>query len=418
MSRRTVTRSCRARLTGVLTATVMSVLAGCSTLRSDEGEDRLRADAEVVSVDAPAAAVVGTPLELTIVGKGAGTVLVDVTDPFATSTFAVELLDGDAVFSVPTALTSMSGVLGFSVRGASSEADTSTMLSPESRTEDIALHVGPRTIVAGGNDVTMAVAIAVDRFGNPVPDGVQLDFTTIDNDGSSGDTSTTSTSTVTHGVVWDALRSDDVAGPVDVFAGDSGATSGRDRFVEVPGAAIAPDVTTSNGDVEPLVADGRSVFTIRTTTITDRFGNVIPDGHLARLAVDGPDGSGRLTAKTIDGVARFDVVSPARPGPITFTASIDGDVGRPLELIAEAGVSTLPVEVASSDGRLGISIGPVLDERGAVVEDGTVARVRLGAAVAEVTLKGGTATIEVDVTEVVDAVEVDVLGIVERLELS
>jgi hypothetical protein len=107
--------------------------------------------------------------------------------------------------------------------------------------------------------------------------------------------------------------------------------------------------------------------------LADTNGNQLIDGRLVRVQTVGPDGLGQLTARTIDGVARFDLVAPSRPGVVTLTAAVDGLTGLPTELTYAAAISELPIVVSREGGVVSVAVGPVRDAAGAVVVDGTVA---------------------------------------------
>ena len=395
---------------GIFGAFGMTSMAAC-------GAGESASNAMVEAIEVPEVISAGADLEVVVTGSGDGRVELDVVDAFATSTFELYFVDGAAAFDIPDPLTTLSGTVRFRARGSdASTAGASTEILPANDAARIDVHVGPRSVVADGADQTMSVAIAADRFGNPVTEGSPIEFTMVDDDGT---IAVAARVAVENGLAVHLLPTDTVAGSVDVFAtADSSIASRRVNYEEVPGPAA--DVRLALPALGPAWhADGRTVLEVRTEPIADRFGNLLPDGHLVRLAVESPDGAGRLTAKTIDGVARFDVVTPARPGTITLAASADGTVGDSIEFEALPAVSRLPVSVSTDGAALDVRVGPVLDAAGAVVVDGTVVSVNLAERSVQAMLFDGVATISLDERAAASgsALAVEVLGVTERLEL-
>lgn len=395
---------------GVLGVFGVAGLAAC-------GAGDSAASAAVERIEVPETISAGDHLGVVVTGAGDGPVELDVIDAFATSTFELSLVDGAVAFDVPEQLTTLSGGVQFRARGAdASAASASTKILPAGDATRIDVHVGPRSVVADGADQTMGVAIAADLFGNPVAEDSPIEFTTVDADGT---IAVAARVAVENGLAVHLLSTDTVAGSVDVFAtAESSVASQRVGYDEVPG--LAADVALTPPAAEAAwLADGRTVHEVRTEPIADGFGNLLPDGHLVRLAVEGPDGSGRLTAKTIGGIARFDVVAPARPGAITLVLSVDGAVSDLLELEALAAISRMPVSVSSDGGTFDVRVGPVLDAAGAVVVDGTAVSANLDDERVDSLLFGGVATISLDDSGGASgsALAVEVLGVIERLEL-
>ncbi len=165
-----------------------------------------------------------------------------------------------------------------------------------------------------------------------------------------------------------------------------------------------------------LVADGRQLIDVSTSVITDRFGNRLPDGHLVQLRTDGPDGLGIATSTTIDGVARFRLLAPSRPGVVSIAATVGQVTSEPIDLDFGAAVSVIPADVErNADGSGVVSVGPVLDELGAVVADGTPVIVAISGSdeAIEVPLRNGRVTVEV--ARLGDVVDVEVLGVIRTV---
>jgi len=370
--------------------------------------------ASVVQITAPASVPAGSDIHVVATTTAPGPVQLAVVDAFA-----VTMLDGRADqsaarFVVDGALTRLAGKITFYALGPDgSEVTAATTITPAVAASPVGITVGPRTVVADGQDRTMAVAIAADRYGNPLEDGTPVVFNIHD-----GSLSTLGT-TVDHSVAGVFVGSDTVAGRVDVFAALPDGPTGEIRsprvgYHEVAGSPAAVVLFVDPTDRADTRADGRSLIELRTLPIEDRYGNSMPDGYLVRLAVDGPEGRGTLTSTTIDGIARFVLQAPGRPGTIELRADTGGVGSEPLTLQFSSAISQLPVETTSRDPGLVVEIGPVLDHGGAVVPDGTEAHVTgsspdRGAEESTVELVSGRATVVLDHTPI-GTLTVTVLG--------
>ena len=99
---------------------------------------------------------------------------------------------------------------------------------------------------------------------------------------------------------------------------------------------------------------------------------------------------------------------------MSISATVDGITGGTTELTFDAAISSIPVEVGrdDSDGVL-VEVGPVLDDLGAVVTNGTPVTATIGTRIdpIEVPLLNGVAVIDagplVPGTEII----IEVLGV-------
>jgi hypothetical protein len=404
---------------GLLLAAVLVVLiAACSA-------DEVPATSEVMAIAVPDGIGAGEEITVTVDAVGSGDVRLDVIDAFATTTLtrtvatnAVESID----IAVPAYLTRVSGVVTFRAHGAvGDDISSSTVVVPARVSDPLDIVVGPRTVVADGADETMAVAFATDRFGNPLLDGTELMMTLVDEFTGVRVVE----SRIDGGLAAQLIGSRIVAQRVEVFARtvDGSVASRRVAFHEVPAPAADVSLVAVLDREDPLVADGRSRIEVQTVRLADANGNQLIDGRLVRVQAVGPDGLGQLTARTIDGVARFDLVAPSRPGVVTLTAAVDGLTGLPTELTYAAAISELPIAVSREGDVVSVAVGPIRDAAGAVVVDGTVAVATItGVApdadvrtAVDIQLLDGRGIANFDVSEALDAdsgeLTVTVLGV-------
>ncbi|MFK8022844.1 MAG: hypothetical protein AB8G26_02665 [Ilumatobacter sp.] len=390
--------------------------AGCSTTQP-------AATSSVTSIAVSERSTAGDSVEVSVGVDGDGTVSLEIVDAYVRTKLSADAAsgsDGVVTFEIPGPITQSTGLLTLTASGATGESMAAAiMIDPAPLSDPLEVVVGPRTVVADGADETMAVVFATDRFGNPLPDGSGLDLRLVDEQGET----TVLDVIVDGGVAGRRIGSGTVAQSVDVFATDATDSAGaiasrRVDFDEVPGVGV--DVVVSVVGTTPS-ADGRSIVALRTSTIADRFDNVVPDGRLVSLRTNGPDGIAQLSARTISGVASFSMSAPSRAGVVVVTPVVDGVVGSGVEIEFATAVTDLPVDIDAAAAR--VSIGPVLDAVGAVVVDGTLAEVRLvhdDVVVwrGDVQLIDGRGVVDADIDVVetgVDVADVEVLG--ERREI-
>jgi hypothetical protein len=352
----------------MLAVVVALLIVACSP-------DEVPETSEVTAIAVPDGTIAGEEITVTVDALGIGDVRVDVIDAFATTTLTLTVATSivkSIDIAIPAYLTRSSGVVTFRAHGAvGDDISSSTVVVPAQVADPLDIVVGPRTVVADGADETMAVAFATDRFGNPLLDGTQLNMTLVDEFTGVRVVE----SRIDGGLAAQLIGSRIVAQRVEVFAStvDSLVASRRVVFHEVPAPAADVSLVTVLDSKDPLVADGRSRIEVRTVRLADANGNELIDGRLVRVQTVGPDGLGQLTARTIDGAARFELVAPSRPGVVTLTAAVDGLTGSPIELTYTSAVSELPIVVSRDGDFVSVAVGPVRDAAGAVVVDGTVA---------------------------------------------
>ncbi|MBT8241201.1 MAG: hypothetical protein KJN63_08240 [Acidimicrobiia bacterium] len=316
------------------------------------------------SVEAPNTIVAGNSLDLDLSLEEAGHVEVVAISAASVHVFTPQLRAGRSVWTVPEAVTRTAGRL--TVRVADQESDVRVLPArPAAFTEVL---VGPRTIVADGNDHSLAVVAPRDVYGNALPDETSVAFHRLMSQTDQVDYERD----VGRSLAWVKLGAGTVARENSVWA-TLGETSGVPAVVnEVPGAASAVDLDLAETSV---VADGRMVIELGTEVVVDDFGNVLPDGVAGVFSLD----TGALTtvvpATVQRGRLRAFWTVPDEPAVITVTASVNGKTSVPGTLTAISGVQPFETKGQSSpDGYL-ITVGPLRTPSGALVADGTEANI-------------------------------------------
>ncbi len=346
-----------------------------------------------LSVQAPTSIVAGDPLALDLNLAAAGTVKIVALSAGSAHVFTPELPEGHSAWTVPEAVTRTAGRL--TVHVADQQFDVSIL--PGRPTGFSEVLVGPRTIVADGDDHALAVAAPRDVYGNALPDRTAVGFQRLTTTNDRVDYQRS----VERSLAWVELEAGTVAGENSVWV-TLGEVSGVPALLnEVPGVVTAVELDLGTTSV---VADGRQVIELATAELVDAFGNQLPDGIAGVFKLD----SGALTtvvpATVQRGRLRAFWTVPDRPAVLDVTASVNGKTSASSTLTAASGVQHFEAWGQLSPDGYVITIGPLRSPSGALVADGTEAII----GGRSTTTTDGMATAVVQPTP--DAVPITVLG--------
>lgn len=350
-------------------ASLVLVVAGVSTTSTS---DAVVSSDGRARIQAPEAIDAGTGFDVEVlVPSGVGAVQLSLLDAFGVTTLHGEAGGGSVSFRVPPVDTTVAGLMTLVAAG---EGLTRTMaevaVRPAGPAGPIVPLIGPRSIVADGADFTMVAVLPEDRFGNPLSDGTPLEVVRRLPDGQAQ----VETIRVDHHVARTRLVAGTRAGEDLVTVGADGVAGPERPFTEVAGLPVAFGLERDPTDPVQPEADGRTLVTVRTEVLIDRFANVVPDGTMVEFRLAGPDGQASLQGVTVGGRSAVWVQAPTRPGPLRVRAWVSDRPSAPLTIGFGAAVSTLPARARVVDGVLTVVVGPVLGRRGGFVADGTVVR--------------------------------------------
>lgn len=366
------------------------------------GELTIEAPSEIDAGDGFEATVSGLNIEVAdgqVVEERSVTLLVD--SGYELRQFDAPV-DGDAhTFEVPSINGAASGVMTLTaIEGLRTGAANVTIVAGEA-SDPLELFLGPRTIEATGDAATMAVVLAMDRYGNPVPDGTPVTFTV-----TRPDLAVASGEAPVEGLIsWARINSGTLAGRSKLAVTVDEAGGKELDFLEIAGTPESFSVFTVD---PPVRADGRSLIRVRTTQIVDEFGNALPDGIDVFADMTGATGVRRLKSETIKGVAEFAIEAPSRPGEASVVVKASGTASDPLILEFEAMVTEMPVDVVTDLDGMVISVGPVFSTLGAYVPDGTFVEVESEFGPAQYPTFNGEVSITLPLST--EPVELELLG--------
>ncbi|MBK8047432.1 MAG: hypothetical protein IPK16_10115 [Anaerolineales bacterium] len=121
-------------------------------------------------------------------------------------------------------------------------------------------------------------------------------------------------------------------------------------------------------------ADGRTLITLDTGLLQDRYGNRLMDGMLVTFVVSGEDGERRtLPTTTLDGHAMLRMRAPKTPTAQTVVATLGEQVSEPLTLhfSPEAAFAPFALTASTTEGAVAFVAGPILGPLGQLVADDT-----------------------------------------------
>ncbi|MEV4639871.1 hypothetical protein AB0J80_21240 [Actinoplanes sp. NPDC049548] len=310
------------------------------------------------------------PVKVAVRGAppGAAVSLVSVGSIGAVSVDAVADRDG-ATFELSDDTTRWAGTVTLIARSGNSVATGTLTVAPGPVVGPALAAVGPRSVVADGTDTSMVVTVPTDRYGNAAPDGTRVDVIR----GRAGAGERRTELRMDGLLAYGLLRSGTTAASGEVRVGVGSVSGPTVSLDEVAGPPV-PFTLQVAGAVPD--ADGRSLLTVRTSVLRDRFGNVQPDGTEVNLRWEDPAGGSEADGYTVRGVAQFAIEAPGAPTTIALRGTCRGaPTARPLKVRFRAVRPTITLTARRNPKGIGVVVGPVRGSLGALVADGTPAAV-------------------------------------------
>ncbi len=338
-----------------------------------------------IEVEGPETVDAGDDWALTISGVEPGSPVTAVIDTgYGLRSLTATPDSSTLELAVPADEGPSSGTVVATVSQADRVTTTTVEIAPGPVVGPIDVYLGPRTVIADAEHVVMIVAVPEDRFGNPVSAGTPVDFTT-----TRPNLVTEEKRYETAGLLaWYEVFSRTVTGRTRIATQSEEAVAPERSFLEVAGLPVTYGLEL----LDPVIpADGQTLLTIRTDVLTDRFGNVLPDGTVAVLDAEGVTGNRRINSQTVDGRVEFTLEVPNRPGNVTVVATASGVQSLPLEMSFESAVASMDAEIEVLEDRTLVRVGPITSVRGSFVPEGTTAVVTAA--------DGTTVTVELSLGE-------------------
>lgn len=323
-------------------------------------------------VDAPAAAQVGEEVLVSVgpVDVPDGTqVHLTAVGSYGPHVYRTTFYDGIAHFMLPAEDTRASGIVTLIASAGQARGQTGLTLLPGPPVEPVTPLVGARSIVADGEHWSMAVVVPFDAYGNPVAEGTPVRLRALHPGGVQEERE----ATIRHLLAWIRVYSTRRAGRTSITAQTRMAHGPEAILLEIAGWPVPFHLSS---EAEAVPADGQQLVIVRTDTIRDRYGNVVPDGTLITLVAETPEGKRRvIPAYTLHGVAEVPLQAPRQPGILKIWGTVYGVESEPLELVftpgPAIGVFPLHVSVDAEEKSVRLDAGPMLGALEQYVPDGT-----------------------------------------------
>ncbi len=328
-----------------------------------------------LALDAPAQAQVGEPVQVRVgpVSAPDGTTVTFMAlGSYGPRIIHAPLAAGFVTFNVESEATRRSGTMTLVATVGNARGTAELTLQPGPPVGPLTPLVGSRSIPVGGEHWSMAVVVPFDRLDNPVADGTPITFRAQHPDGSLEE----KVVPTRHLLAWERIYSGTEAGTTRIAVSAAGAHGPEETLLEF---ATLPVSITLTAEPPTLPANGQDLMMLRTDTLRDQLGNVLPDGTLVTFVVEEPDREPRrIPAYTVAGRAEVPLQAPAQPGAATVRAVIENVTSESLVVTFTPGpaINTFPVtaDVDVTTGGLLLTAGPLLGQLEQYVPDGTPVR--------------------------------------------
>ena len=191
-------------------------------------------------------------------------------------------------------------------------------IAPESiAISPIESYVGPPVVVAGGEDFSMMVAVPTDRWDNMIPNETEIVISEM----FQGDLQTHN-EVISNRIAWKRVFSPNLSGKINLAA-TMGSVATKQKTVEVK-SQVAEAFSIEVSKIH-VYADGNEMLTLKTSPITDRFGNLLTDGTSVQFKVTTSDQMiATSSGATINGIAQTKFLHPEAPSQWTIQGFVQG----------------------------------------------------------------------------------------------
>ncbi len=239
-------------------------------------------------------------------------------------------------------------------------------IAPEEAAK-VEVYAGPPQLLAGENDFSMLVALPIDRYDNPLPNGdtiwVKHQF---------GNQISEENLVVQNSIGWMRIFSHTKTGRIQAMAR---AGEGTSKEVSLHVFANKPEPFEIRYSRPHDFADGNALLQLETGILKDAYGNTVSNGTHLRFHIKSSLGTNwQVNASTIHGIAQAQVLYPDEPQTWVLRAEVPG-IAKSNELTLKFGLGVADYAI-TQEGRQ-LLIGPITGHLGQEVAEGTRVNIAL-----------------------------------------
>lgn len=277
---------------------------------------------------------------------------------------------GQIQFQIPKLISNKAGLISLTLSDHSIIYwQGETYISPDTKSKSsIEAYCGPKHLLTGRDDFSMAIASVLDTHDNPYVDGTKIDFGTLINQKYVVD------SIAVQGLVaYKRIYAPNTNGYGSIAVGYNALSHSEFR---VDFYSNDPEDFNISVHRQHQYADGNQLIEFETSQLHDASANDIGNGTLVYFSIE--DSKGRKTSLTtpiINGMGRFSIPAPNYPTTWRVNAEIPyyAKSNNSLSLEFKASITDIPVEL--NDYKL--KVGPVNGFMGQWAKDGTALTITL-----------------------------------------
>lgn len=283
---------------------------------------------------------------------------------WGTTGIAPEEEGDDLSFLLPQNLSQKSGTVDWKLLGKNQilAMGSLSILPGKQESNTMETYLGPTSIFANTEDHAIIVALPQDQWGNPLPDGLEVQLNQ-----TYANTQQSMKMETKNMIAYKRVGYAQKTG--DLFLGASHASQRSKEFTlnVLPWKATAFRIECQR--LHPY-ADGNQMATLTTSIIKDAHQNLVADGTLVQFYIDNGSGKEMITyGHTINGVALAKILHPSEASQWTIRAQVPGaSQSNSLQLAFKPAVEDFPLLYDAHSAT--VTVGPILSYMGQWIPDG------------------------------------------------
>lgn len=282
---------------------------------------------------------------------------------YGSTAVSPEVNSGNIIFTIPDFISEKSGQINWFIsKGRQRVSQGQLDILPKEKVDQVETYLGPPTILAGGGDYTMFIAIPTDEYDNTMLDSTNVNFEHYFRNQNVKDLLK-----INKGFVYKRVFSPNQSGRI-FFVSECIGTFSKEYDVNVqPALPVNFLISTQQ---HHLYADGNQILKFRTSVVRDTFNNVVSDGTMVEFYIQNKTGDIlRTRGITLQGIAEAEMIHPEFGDQWTVQAIILGMAeSNKIEVNFKQIVEDYSVEFYEENRK--IVLGPIQSYMNQLIPDG------------------------------------------------